>query len=177
MTGQDFGEHPLAGSLLSWFTRHGGQVSLDVQLVCNDSHGFHMRAARPLSSPVVVSCPLSLTLSSLNLDPEQKEVIPIDSPLQQCRGKIPDHILTYLLLIEQRQKGESSPWHAYIACLPGPESMGTPLWFAEDDIAFLTGTSLAPAARERKEDTRKQWIQAVAVLKELDIALADNIDV
>ncbi|KAF1944816.1 SET domain-containing protein [Clathrospora elynae] len=173
---QDYDARPLAESLVAWFTQHGGRLSPDVQLVHSDSRGFHMRALRPLSSPVVASCPLGLTLSYRNLDPSQKEVLPIGSPLQQCRGKIPDHILTYLLLIEQRKEGENSPWHAYIACLPGPESMTTPIWFDEDDMAFLAGTSLAPAARERRNDLHQQWEHAVKVMRELDIALADEID-
>ncbi|KAI4607938.1 hypothetical protein J4E80_009334 [Alternaria sp. BMP 0032] len=176
ISGQGFGTHPSAESLVNWFTQNGGQLSPDVQIVYSDSHGFHMRAARPLSSTVVASCPLKLTLSSLNLDPEEKEVLYIESPLQRCRGKIPDHILTYLLLIEQRKRGDQSPWHAYITCLPGPESMTTPLWFDESDIAFLTGTSLAPATKERKAELQHQWENAVAVMKELGMPLADEID-
>jgi hypothetical protein len=176
MSDQDVGPHQLAEALIAWFTQNGGQLSPDVQVVYNDSRGFHMRAVRPLGSPVVASCPLQLTLSHLNLDPDQKEVLSISSPLQHCRGKIPDHILTYLLLIEQRKKGEASPWHAYIACLPGPESMSTPLWFDDDDVVFLAGTSLAPAAKERKTDLHHQWERAVTVMKELGVALADEID-
>jgi hypothetical protein len=167
--------HPMAEELVSWFTHNGGWLSPDVQIVYSNSHGHHMRALRP-TSPEVVTCPLKLTLSSLNLDPEQKEVLPITSPLQQCRGKIPDHILTYLLLIEQRNKGKDSPWYTYIACLPGPESMTTPLWFDEEDMAFLVGTSLAPAAKERKADMQTHWEQAVSVMKEVGVTWADQVD-
>jgi hypothetical protein len=96
--------------------------------------------------------------------------------LQQCQGKIPDHILTYLLLIEQQKKGKESPWHAYISCLPGPESMTTPLWFDEDDLTFLAGTSLAPATKERKTDYYQQWEHALSVLQATGIALADEVN-
>ena len=124
----------------------------------------------------MASCPLKLTLSSLNLDPNEKEVLYAESPLEQCRGKIPDHVLTYLLLIEQRKKGEKSPWHAYISCLPGPETMTTPLWFDESDVVFLAGTSLAPATKERKAELERQWENAVGVMKALGMPLADEID-
>lgn len=170
-----FSTHPLAEELVSWFVQNGGWLSPDVQIVYSDSQGHHMRALKP-TTPDVVTCPLKLTLSSLNLDPDQKEVLPITSSLQQCRGKIPDHILTYLLLIEQRNKGRDSPWHHYIACLPGPESMTTPLWFDEQDAAFLAGTSLAPAAKERKADMHQQWEHAVAVMKEVGVAWSDKVD-
>ncbi|KAH9864016.1 hypothetical protein J1614_009949 [Plenodomus biglobosus] len=165
----------LISNLLSWFTQNGGWVSPDVQVVHDDSHGFHMLAKGPLNSALVVSCPLRLTLSILNLDPEPNQVLPIDTVLRQCRGKIPDHILAYLLLIEQRNKGDASPWHAYIICLPAPESMTTPLWFNEADSAFLAGTSVAPAAQERKQEIHRQWDNVVAVFRELEIPLAHNI--
>ncbi|KAH6633360.1 hypothetical protein C7974DRAFT_392629 [Boeremia exigua] len=170
-----FSKHPLTEDLLSWFTQNGGWLSPDVQVVYNESQGRHMRALRP-TTPEVVTCPLRLTLSSLNLDPDQKEVLPITSPLQQCRGRLPDHILTYLLLIEQRIKGKESPWHSYIACLPGPESMTTPLWFDDKDVAFLAGTSLSPALKERKADYQKQSEDAVSVMKEVGVSWADQVD-
>lgn len=171
-----YSTHPAAEALLQWFQEHGGQISDDVQVVYSNSQGFHMRAVRPLTSPVVVTCPLKLTLSCLNLDPKQREVLQVASCLQPCQGKIPDHILTYLLLIEQRNKGRESPWHAYISCLPGPMTMGTPLWFDEQDMTFLAGTSLAPAAKERRAAYYQEWEQAVTVLKDIGAPLADEVD-
>jgi hypothetical protein len=176
LSGQGYGTHPSAESLVTWFTENGGRLSPDVHIVYSESRGYHMRATRPLSSPVVASCPLKLTLSHLNLDPDQEDVLSIESPLQQCRGQIPDHILSYLLLIEQRNKATESPWHAYMACLPGPESMTTPLWFNEDDMVFLKGTSLAPAARERRAELHQQWEHALAVMKELGVSPGVHVD-
>lgn len=175
-SGQSFNTHPLSENLVAWFIRNGGSLNSNVRIVYSDSHGFHMRVATPLNSSVVASCPLKLTLSSLNLDPNHDDVLHVESPLQQCRGKVPDHILTYLLLIEQCKKGKDSPWYAYIACLPESESMTTPLWFDEQDASFLAGTGLAPAARERKEEMARQWEQATSVMKEHGIDLADKTD-
>lgn len=173
---EERGIHPMTEALVSWFTENGGQLSSDVQIACSHSRGFHMRAVRPLKSPVVVTCPLKLTLSCLNLDPSQTEVLRIDSCLQPCQGQIPDHILTYLLLIEQLKKGKESPWHVYIACLPRAENLTTPLWFDDQDMALLAGTSLAPAVKERKSSYQQQWEQALSVMRGAGIALADEID-
>ena len=172
----DFVSHSSADALVKWLTRKGGFFSHDVQIVYNESHGFHVRAVRPLNSPTIASCPLNLTFSSLNLDPAQTEVLHVQSSLRQCKGQLPDHVLAYLLLIEQRANGEDSPWHPYIACLPRPESMTTPLWFTEEDMTFLTGTNLAPAARERKEEMHKQWEQAITVMEQLGMAATNDID-
>jgi hypothetical protein len=176
MQDKDLEASSSAESLIAWFIQHGGQLSSDVRIVYSTSHGFHVRAIRPLTASTVVTCPLRLTLSFLNLDPTQKEVLHVPSPLQQCRGKIPDHILTYLFLIEQRNKGKESPWHAYIDCLPNAESMTTPIWFDEQDMSFLSGTSLAPAVRERREQYRQQYDDAIAILKDLKISLADQLN-
>lgn len=54
--------------------------------------------------------------------------------------------------------------------------MTTPLWFDEGDMAFLAGTSLAPAAKERKAELHQQWKRAVAIMEELDIGLAKDVD-
>jgi hypothetical protein len=174
-SGENFGSHPLAEDLVQWFTQNGGNLSQDVQVVYSSFRGFHMRAMGPLHMPAVVTCPLRLTLSCLNLDPKQQDIIQIDSPLQHLQSKIPDHILTYLLLSDQRQKGLDSPWHAYIACLPELQSMTTPLCFNGDDFNFLAGTNLAPAARERKSEYHRQWEHAETVMREAGIALADTI--
>jgi hypothetical protein len=53
--------------------------------------------------------------------------------------------------------------------------MTTPLWFDGEDRAFLTGTSLAPAAQERKDNLYREWEQASTIMKELGIALADDV--
>lgn len=166
----------LADRLVTWFTQHGGYLSPDVQLVYSRAQGFHLCALRSLAEPVVASCPLTLTMSVLNLDPTEKDVLHVDSPLQQCRGAIPHHILAYLMLIDQRNKAADSPWYAYLACLPQSQDMTTPLWFDEADMAFLAGTSLAPAAKERKAELHQQWEHAVAVMREAGMHLADEID-
>jgi hypothetical protein len=54
--------------------------------------------------------------------------------------------------------------------------MTTPLWFDEEDVAFLAGTSLAPALNERRADYQKQWHEAVGVMKEVGIVWADEVD-
>ncbi|KAL6712139.1 hypothetical protein ACN47E_000016 [Coniothyrium glycines] len=176
MSGHGFRNHPQLDALVSWFVAKGGWMNPDVQISYSDLNGFHMRAVRSFSLTPLVSCPLSLTISHLNLDPSRTEVITIDSPLRLCQGHIPRHILTYLLLIEQRASGAASPWHAYIACLPDSEYMTTPIWFDEDDMAFLVGTGLAPAARDRREELYKQWQNAITVLKEFGIALHHDLD-
>ncbi|KAF2178310.1 SET domain-containing protein [Zopfia rhizophila CBS 207.26] len=159
-----FESNPQAENLVKWFTENGGCVHPHVQLVHDDSRGFHVRATRTLDSPTaVVSCPLKLTLSHLNLDPNQTAVKHIDSPLQKCLQTIPSHVLANLLLIEQRALGEASPWFPYIACLP--ETFNTPLYFSVDDIKCLDGTNLIQAVSDRRELWIQEWTDAYTALE------------
>lgn len=169
---------PVANRLETWFRENGGWLSSDVKIVYSGSRGFHIRALRALTSPIVVTCPLPLTLSYLSLDPTQSAVPHVDSPLRKCLGRIPNHVLTYLLLIEQRYLvgKEQSPWKEYLACLPEPEAMTTPLWFDEDDMRRLSGTSMARATKDKREELRKEWEQATDVMRQADATMADKFD-
>ncbi|KAF2449464.1 SET domain-containing protein [Karstenula rhodostoma CBS 690.94] len=157
--------------LVRWFITHGGELSADVDIAFDPSSGYHCRATRTLSSPVVARCPLGLTLSHLNLDHTQSWVPRVESPLAKCIGRIPNNVLTYLLLVEQRLHTDrnSLKWHPYIACLPEPSAMTTPLWFDHEDMQCLAGTNLARETSVKLDRLTEEWHQAKEVMRSLDI--------
>lgn len=160
--------HSLAKTLRTWFEANGGWLNPDVNIVYDGSCGFHARASKSLGAPVIAKCPAQLTLSYLNLDRSQTRVPHVDTPLQSFLGQIPNHVLTYLLLIELRQRffdKQASPWEPYIACLPGPESMTTPIWFTDEDMTFLQGTNLAQAAVTTRERWNAEWEHAIDTME------------
>lgn len=170
--------HPLTEELTNWFKENGGWLNPDVRILFSDSRGFHLRATRSLSSQDVAICPLRLTLSFLNVDPTQSAVLHVSSPLQKCMGRIPNHVLTYLLLMEQRHlasKGESQ-WQSYMACLPGPDSLTTPLWFDDEDMESLEGTNLAKMTVVRKNELLKEWEQAEGILRQVQKNIPEDFD-
>jgi len=162
----------LIDNLVDWFTRpeSGGWLNSDVRIEYDESHGFHVRAIKDLSDAEVARCPLGLTLSYLNLDHEQSDVPHVDSPLSKCLGRVPNHVLTYLLLIEQLILGSDSPWQHYIASLPRQDVMTTPLWFSDDDLKCLAGTNLADAAQERKQELQKELSHARSVMADVGLS-------
>ncbi|OAG12257.1 SET domain-containing protein [Paraphaeosphaeria sporulosa] len=157
--------------LIRWFTANGGELSADVEIGFDASSGYHCRATRNLSSPVVAKCPLSLTLSHLNLDHTQSLVPHVESPLAKCIGRIPNNVLTYLLLVEQRLRtgGSVLKWQPYVACLPEPSAMTTPLWFGPEDMQCLAGTNLARETAVKLDRLTEEWNQANEVMESLDI--------
>jgi hypothetical protein len=174
----EFEAHQQAESLVEWFKANGGTLSPDVQIACNDSSGFHLRAIRPLSSPVIVACPVQLTLSYLNLDHTQSAVIHVDSPLTRLLGVLPDHVLTRLLLIEQRYLAKKGVglWLPYIACLPEPEVMTSSIWFDNNDLECLKGTNLAAATRDTLTVWTEEWRHAVSVVRNADLPIPDLLE-
>lgn len=160
-----------AERLVHWFQTNGGELSHDVEVAFSHSRGYYCRALRPLRSPVLAKCPLSLTLSYLNLDHAQSVVPHVASPLAKCLGLLPNNVLTYLLLIEQRLHPDQQclKWHPYVACLPDPAAMTTPLWFDDGDLQCLAGTNLAKETSVKLDQLTREWTQAKEVLQRLDI--------
>jgi hypothetical protein len=165
-------DHP-AEALQTWFSHNGGWLNPDVRIVFDDtgSNGFYLVAAKTLRSPTVARCPLRLTLSFLCLDHGQDVVAHVDSPLQKCLGKVPDFVLSYLLLMEQRCLGKDSKWYPYIACLPEPETMNTPIWFTDKDMECLQGTNLLQATKVRQQGLYEQWAHSLSVMNEAGVTM------
>ena len=157
--------------LVHWFKTNGGELSPDVEIVFSDARGYHCRAVRRLSSAVVAKCPLSLTLSYLNLDRAQSIVPYVESPLAKCLGQVPNNVLTSLFLVEQRLRPDKDrlKWYPYIACLPEPTSMTTPLWFDDEDMQCLAGTNLARETSVKLDQLTQEWNHAKEVLEKVGI--------
>ena len=157
--------------LLSWSRSHAGShIHPDLQVVYDDSQGYHGRARKKLATPTVITCPLKLTLSWLNLDHGQTAVVRhIQSPLQAVLNRVPNEVLSILVLVEQASLGENSFWHPYIDCLPPSEALTTPLYYTEEDLRWLEGTNVANATRERRQAWQEEWEAACSVLKDAGV--------
>ena len=151
--------------LLKWFTDNGGVLNDGVRILHDEDRGFHVRALRQLDpKDVVANCPLSLTLSYLNLDHTQTSVPHSTSPLQKCLGAIPNDVLSYLLLVEQLVLEDASPWRHYIACLPDQDELTTPLWFTYKERHYLVGTDLLHDTHKLRAQLREEWKDALNVM-------------
>jgi hypothetical protein len=133
-----------------------------------------MQAVKNLDAPFsVTTCPLGLTLSKLNLDNGQQYVPCVDSKLRDLRGRVPDHVLTYLLLIEQLALEDESRWHPYISLLPDQDELTTALWFTAEDNKYLEGTPLLVAAGERNHKLRQEYEDARIKMRDVGLENSD----
>jgi hypothetical protein len=165
-------EHTRAQRLLDWFSGNGGMLCPDVAVQFTAGSGFQLKANKEIPAHTrIVTCPLQLSLSYLNLCPDQNWVPYHYSPLQKLLGKVPNHVLGYLLLVEQLVLEESSPWAAYIDTLPDPGELVTAL--THDSVHFQD-TPLYNARIVRRKDLKadhKRARQAMvdAGMRETDI--------
>lgn len=80
---------------------------------------------------------------------------------------------TAFFLMGQYLKAENGFWHPYIRSLPRPDELTTPLFYSDDDLAWLNMTSLAAAREQRLQIWRANYEKGVACLRELQFEDAE----
>lgn len=160
-------------SLVFWAKQHGAFMHESLKCTQNGAAGLSLHV-REESLPIpaasrLLTCPYSLSLSCINaydthLFPSRSVPLP-ESFLQQT----PLHTVTVFFLSQQYLLREDSFWWPYIRALPQPDQpdrLGTPLYFAQEDILWLKGTNLERGRSDREDDWKTQFHAAIASLKE-----------
>ncbi|KAL8636304.1 MAG: hypothetical protein Q9228_006286 [Teloschistes exilis] len=124
----------------TWFLDNGGVFGKDVDLQYEPARGLHLCTSSDSalqSNDCIVSCPRSLTLSSINaVEGNDAFVNRFDN------GAIPSLILFRFYLVEQYQLGRLSFWWPYINILPNPlteHPFETPLYYDDEDMRWIRG--------------------------------------
>ncbi|KAJ8133604.1 hypothetical protein O1611_g17 [Lasiodiplodia mahajangana] len=166
--------------LTQWFGRNGGYLSQAIEMRHSLEDGYHYVARKRPIGPKesVCRCPFGLTLSHLNVMPVSPPGIRNYSVGSACsklvgNPEIERHTVSIFFLAEQRMRGEDSFWSPYIRVLPLENEMATPLWFNDEEMAYLKGTNLFSNSTPREETSiglqeghfRAQWHLGVAELK------------
>ena len=141
----------------SWFLSNGGYIDPDVELRSDPESGWSLfvksdRVVSPDST--IISCPHKLALSwhSAHVLHFQKLQRP---PFSQ-------HVASRFFLMKQRLLGEKSSWAPYIAALP--LSFNTPLYYDDEDMAWIRGTNLGRAKEVREDAWRSEYDEAISML-------------
>ncbi|TID14751.1 SET domain-containing protein [Venturia nashicola] len=168
-------------ALMAWFEANGGSINPSITLAKDDAGGQHYRALGDIKTPSsgglqVCYCPFGVTLSHLNVTENPPDAVKNCSRESVCSkllGKIPTAAVSYFFLAEQRLKSAESFWAPYIDSLPAESEMQTPLWFDEEDLKWLNGTTLRAHTTDpsksglemRRGMWKDQWQQGLEVLK------------
>jgi len=160
-------------SFATWFTTKGGFIHPSVELVHSSVEGVHLRVKSSPSALIssdtsIIRCPHSLTLSALNAIN-----VPPLFPARDSTTALPKN-----LLIEARPQSvaalylalhwierDRSWWAAYLKCLPGPPDVDwdgigvidTPLWWGNEEKAWIAGTNLERGASVLEALWRQEW--------------------
>ncbi|KAK6920202.1 hypothetical protein RJ641_016106 [Dillenia turbinata] len=107
---------------------------------CDSTKGFGIFSSNNVSDGVLLVVPLDLAISPMRVLQD-----PILGP--ECRavwgeGEVDDRFLMTLFLMVERLR-RNSPWKPYLDMLP--TTFGNPLWFSDDELQELKGTTLYQA--------------------------------
>ncbi|KAB2021766.1 hypothetical protein ES319_D07G162100v1 [Gossypium barbadense] len=133
---------------LQWLQVNGAQFRGCNIKYCDSTKGFGIYSTN--GSPedgVLLVVPLDLAITPMRV---------LQDPLigAECRamfeeGEVDDRFLMILFLIVERLRKNSS-WKPYLDMLP--TTFGNPVWFTDDELLELRGTTLYRATELRKKD-------------------------
>ncbi|XP_052171256.1 protein-lysine N-methyltransferase EFM1 isoform X2 [Diospyros lotus] len=132
---------------LQWLKFNGIELRGCNIKLCDSDKGFGLFASDDVSDGVLLVVPLDLAITPMRVLRE-----PIIGPA--CRamfeeGEVDDRFLMILFLtMEIVQK--NSTWKPYLDMLP--TTFGNPLWFSDDELLELKGTSLYHATDVQKKN-------------------------
>lgn len=133
---------------------------------CGQNKGFGVFSSNDVSDGVLLVVPLDLAITPMRVLQD-----PLIGP--ECRsmfeeGEVDDRFLMILFLMLERLRNNSS-WKPYLDMLP--KTFGNPLWFTDDELLELKGTTLYRATElQRKrllslyEDKVKGLVQKLLIL-------------
>ncbi|KAL1959303.1 hypothetical protein VTO42DRAFT_2490 [Malbranchea cinnamomea] len=157
--------------LLAWIESLGGGLAEGVEPYIDPEKGHCLRvcqnvAGKIASGTIVARCPITATISYLNLDPSV-EGLPRHSFVYDKRflEGVEADIAAAFLLMDQFLEGENSPWAPYIRSLPDVEKLTTTQFYVGEDLEWLSGTGLETARAAKMKEWKAKYDQGISLLK------------
>jgi hypothetical protein len=171
--------------LLHWFRQHGGDIHPSAQIKWSEAYGLHFVANSDIpEGAVACRCPFSLSLSTLNCMTQPPEGVRPSAESSVCThlvGKVGVNVVGVFFLAEQILQGARGFWFPYVTLLPGPEALTTPLYFDDEDLLWIKGTTMysttvpleQTALGLRRAMYQESWKEALSVLESNGIDTSD----
>ncbi|CAA0820799.1 SET domain-containing protein [Striga hermonthica] len=156
---------------LQWLQVNGAQLRGSKIKYCSHSKRFGIFKSKDVPDGVLLVVPLHLAITPMRV---------LEDPLfgPECRsmfeeGEVDDRFLIMLFLTVERLRKNSS-WKPYLDMLPN--EFGNPLWFTDDELSELKGTTLHKATELQKKNLRSLFDEKVKKLAEKLLAHDGNSD-
>ncbi|KAH7577840.1 hypothetical protein JRO89_XS01G0306300 [Xanthoceras sorbifolium] len=134
------------GRFLQWLQVNNVELRGCKIKYCGENKGFGIFSSNHVSDGVLLVVPLDIAITPMRV---------LQDPLlgPECRamfeeGEVDDRFLMILFLTVERLRKNSS-WKPYFDMLP--TTFGNPLWFTEDELLELKGTTLYRATELQKQ--------------------------
>ncbi|KAL5796285.1 hypothetical protein ACOSQ2_001105 [Xanthoceras sorbifolium] len=134
------------GRFLQWLQVNNVELRGCKIKYCGENKGFGIFSSNHVSDGVLLVVPLDIAITPMRV---------LQDPLlgPECRamfeeGEVDDRFLMILFLTVERLRKDSS-WKPYFDMLP--TTFGNPLWFTEDELLELKGTTLYRATELQKQ--------------------------
>ncbi|KAM0935771.1 putative [Fructose-bisphosphate aldolase]-lysine N-methyltransferase [Dioscorea sansibarensis] len=153
-------------SFLHWLCANGAELRGSTIQHCGADKGFGVFSAPTADrrdDGIVMTIPLDLAITPMRVLQD-----PFVGP--RCRalfeeGHVDDRFLVMIFLTVERLRPDSQ-WKPYLDMLPS--TFGNPLWFSEEELAELKGTTLYQATMLQKKNLRALYDdKAKALVEEL----------
>ena len=156
-----------------WFLANGGYIHPNVEIASDPVAGRYLRVVDGQSleaDSLIVSCPHELTISWLNVV-KGSETFLGQFALGEAYDTVNQVVVVRFFLINEYLKRRESFWWPYIRSLLQPteaESLGTPMYYEENDWAWIRGTNLECAARKTESMWHLEYDEAMQSLVPMD---------
>ncbi|KAK6162441.1 hypothetical protein DH2020_002282 [Rehmannia glutinosa] len=154
---------------LQWLKVNGAELRGCKIKYCSSSKGFGIFSSNDVPDGVLLVVPLDLAITPMRV---------LEDPLigPECRsmfeeGEVDDRFLIMLFLTVERLRKNSS-WKPYLDMLP--TEFGNPLWFTDDELIELKGTTLHRATELQKKNLKSLFDERVKKLAEKLLVLDGN---
>ncbi|KAH6830796.1 SET domain-containing protein [Perilla frutescens var. hirtella] len=141
---------------LQWLKVNGAELRGCKIKYCNSSKGFGIFPSNDVPDGIFLVIPLDLAITPMRV---------LEDPLigPECRsmfdeGEVDDRFLMMLFLTVERVR-KNSTWKPYLDMLP--TEFGNPLWFTDDDLLELKGTTLHRATELQKKTLKTLFDEKV----------------
>ncbi|KAF5811680.1 putative methyltransferase transcription regulator SET family [Helianthus annuus] len=145
--------------LLEWLKLNGVELrGCDIKYN-NSNKGFGVYSSNAATDGVLLVVPLNLAITPMRV--LQDPILgPVCSAMFE-EGEVDDRFLIILFLTFESIRKNSS-WKPYLDMLP--TTFGIPLWFSEDELSELSGTTLFKATELQKKSLRSLYDDKVKEL-------------
>ncbi|XP_021828898.1 uncharacterized protein LOC110769267 isoform X2 [Prunus avium] len=156
---------------LQWLQVNGAELRGCKIKYSDSSKGFGIFSSNEVSDGVLLVVPLDLAITPMRV---------LQDPLlgPECRamfeeGDVDDRFLMILFLTVERVRKNSS-WKPYLDMLP--TTFGNPLWFTDDELLELKGTTLYRATELQKKSLQSLYDGKLKTLVEKLLTLDGDLE-